>query len=99
MKRICYTTTKHGVTGLTKTLNLDGRDMNIAAGQIDIGNAQTDMVAELNDRRVQQGLEPVPTMDVADVARAVLSMALLPPETNVLSMTIMANKMPFVGRG
>lgn len=96
---VCYTATKHGVLGLTKTLNLDGRDLNIAVGQIDIGNAATDMVTNLNADRAAKGLAPDPTMDVQDVARAVLSMATLPPEANVLNMTIMANKMPFVGRG
>ncbi len=96
---VCYTTTKHGVTGMTKTLSLDGRAFDIAAGQIDIGNAATPMVAELNARKKAEGLEPDPTMDVNEVAQAVLHMAGLPLSTNVLTMTIMANKMPFVGRG
>ena len=95
----CYTTTKHGVTGLTKTLSLDGRPYDIAAGQIDIGNARTDMVAELDARRVAQGLDPLPSMDVAEVARAVLHMAELPLNANVQTMTLMATKMPFIGRG
>ena len=95
----CYTTTKHGVTGLTKTLSLDGRPFHIACGQIDIGNARTEMVADLQARRAAEGLPEVPTMDVQDAARAVLHMAELPLDTNVLSMTIMANSMPFVGRG
>jgi len=95
----CYTTTKHGVLGLTKTMNLDGRDLNIAVGQIDIGNAGTDMLTQMNAERVENGLDPDPVMDVADVAKAVMTMASLPPEANVLNMTVMANKMPFVGRG
>lgn len=96
---VCYTTTKHGVAGLTKTLSLDGRGFDIAAGQIDIGNAATPMVEDLNARRVADGLSPVPTMDVGEVAQAVLHMSQLPLSTNVLNMTIMANQMPFVGRG
>ncbi len=96
---ICYTTTKHGVTGMTKTLSLDGRAYDIAAGQIDIGNAETAMVADMNAQRVARGEAADPTMSVDEVAQAVLHMAGLPVTTNVLSMTIMANKMPFVGRG
>lgn len=96
---VCYSTTKHGVTGLTKTLSLDGRAFDIACGQIDIGNARTTLVQELEERRAQDGLAPMPTMAVADVARAVFHMASLPPEANVQSMIVMATKMPFVGRG
>ncbi|MEY1554544.1 SDR family oxidoreductase [Yoonia sp. R2331] len=96
---IGYTTTKHGVTGMTKTLSLDGRAYDIAAGQIDIGNAETAMVADMNAQRVARGEAADPTMSVDEVAQAVLHMAGLPVTTNVLSMTIMANKMPFVGRG
>ena len=96
---VAYTSTKHAVTGLTKTLSLDGREFDIACGQIDIGNAATPMVSELNARRVDNGLSEVPTMEVADAARAVLHMAELPLSTNVLTMTIMANQMPYVGRG
>jgi NADP-dependent 3-hydroxy acid dehydrogenase YdfG len=96
---VCYTTTKHGVTGLTKTLSLDGRAFNIACGQIDIGNARTDLVIGLEQKRAAQGLDPLPTMDVADVANAVLHMASLPPEANVQTMMIMATKMPHIGRG
>ena len=96
---VAYTSTKHAVKGLTKTLSLDGREFDIACGQIDIGNAATPLVAELNARRVDNGLSEVPTMEVADAARAVLHMAELPLSTNVLTMTIMANQMPYVGRG
>ncbi len=89
-----YTATKHAITGLTKSTALDGRRYDIACGQIDIGNART----ELTDRLVRSG-STEPLMDVGDVARAVLHMASLPPSANVLFMTIMATKMPFVGRG
>jgi NAD(P)-dependent dehydrogenase (short-subunit alcohol dehydrogenase family) len=89
-----YTSTKHAITGLTKCIALDGRDLNICCGQIDIGNANTELVANL----IKQG-GPMETMDVKDAANAVFNMANLPLSTNVLSMTIMANKMPFVGRG
>jgi NAD(P)-dependent dehydrogenase (short-subunit alcohol dehydrogenase family) len=91
---VCYTTTKHAITGLTKSLALDGRPFDIACGQIDIGNAETEMVAGLKT------LSPeTHTMGVENAARAVLHMAGLPPEANVLFMTVMATKMPFVGRG
>jgi NAD(P)-dependent dehydrogenase (short-subunit alcohol dehydrogenase family) len=96
-----YTSTKHAITGLTKATALDGRRHDIACGQIDIGNALTEMTA-----RMQQGVPQAdgstrvePVMDVAHVASAVLHMANLPLETNVLFMTIMATQMPFVGRG
>jgi len=89
-----YTATKHAITGLTKTIALDGRDLNICCGQIDIGNAHTEMVETL----IRAG-GTTATMDVSDAAQAVWNMAQLPLSTNVLSMTIMANKMPFVGRG
>ena len=95
----CYTTTKHGVSGLTKTITLDGRDFGIACGQIDIGNARTDLVKNLEVTRAEQGLEPLPTMAVEDVARSVFHMANLPAEANVQSMMIMASKMPHIGRG
>lgn len=95
----CYTTTKHGVTGLTKTLSLDGRAYDIACGQIDIGNARTDLVLGLEKTRAAQGLDPLPSMAVEDVAGAVLHMAGLPAEANVQSMMIMATKMPHIGRG
>jgi NAD(P)-dependent dehydrogenase (short-subunit alcohol dehydrogenase family) len=96
-----YTATKHAVTGLTKSMNLDGRRFDIAVGQIDIGNAMTAM-AERMARGVPQAdwsIKPEPLMDVNHVGRAVAQMADWPLETNVLTMTIMATKMPFVGRG
>lgn len=96
---VCYSTTKHGVSGLTKTISLDGRAYDIACGQIDIGNARTELVAGLEMARAAQGLPPLPTMAVDDVARTVFHMASLPPEANVQSMTVMATKMPFIGRG
>ncbi len=98
---VCYTASKHAVTGLTKTISLDGRDLDIACGQIDIGNARTDMVDALNARMLaaDPDAKPNPVMEVADVANAVFLMATLPLSANVLSMTIMANKMAFVGRG
>jgi NAD(P)-dependent dehydrogenase (short-subunit alcohol dehydrogenase family) len=96
-----YTATKHAVTGLTKAAALDGRAFDIAVGQIDIGNAGTEMTARMAAGVPQpNGTVAVePTMDVDHVARAVVYMAGLPPEANVLSMTVMATKMPFVGRG
>ena len=96
-----YTSTKHAITGLTKTLSLDGRPFDIACSQIDIGNALTDMAIPMT-RGVPQAdgtIKAEATMDVAHVADAVLHMANLPLETNVQFMTIMASKMPFVGRG
>jgi NAD(P)-dependent dehydrogenase (short-subunit alcohol dehydrogenase family) len=96
-----YTATKHAITGLTKSISLDGRKYNIACGQIDIGNADTDMTLPMLEG-VQQAngeIAPEPRMDVNQVADAVLQMANLPLETNVLFMTIMATKMPLVGRG
>lgn len=95
----CYTTTKHAITGLTKTLSLDGRAFNIACGQIDIGNAKTDMVARMEEIRAAEGLPPQPTMDVRDVAMAVYHMAMLPLEANVQFQTIMATQMEYIGRG
>lgn len=94
-----YTATKHAVTGLTRSLSLDGRQFGIAAGQIDIGNARTEMVAGLNKAALDQGRTPDPTMAVEDAARSVLHMASLPAEANVLFMTVMATTMPYVGRG
>ena len=96
---ICYTTTKHGVSGLTKTLTLDGRAFDIACGQIDIGNARTELVQGLEVKRAADGLPALPTMAVEDVARAVFHMASLPPEANVQTMMVMASKMPHIGRG
>jgi NAD(P)-dependent dehydrogenase (short-subunit alcohol dehydrogenase family) len=96
-----YTATKHAIAGLTKSTALDGRKYNIACGQIDIGNAATAMTERM-PKGVLQGngnLEVEPTMDTLDVARAVVYMASLPLDANVLSMTVMATKMPFVGRG
>jgi len=96
---VTYTTTKHAITGLTKQLAYDGRAWDIACGQIDIGNARTEMVEALTHREQAAG-RPVPyTMDVGIVADAVLRMAELPPEANVLFQTIMATKMRLVGRG
>ena len=96
-----YTATKHAITGLTKTIALDGRPFGIACGQIDIGNALTEMAAPMT-RGVPQAdgsIKIEAVMDVAEVARAVMHMASLPPGANVLSMTVMATNMPFVGRG
>lgn len=95
----CYTTTKHGVTGLTKTLSLDGRPFDIACGQIDIGNARTDLVMQLEEKRAAEGLDPLPSMAVEDVATAIYHMAMLPAEANVQFQTLMATKMPYLGRG
>ena len=96
-----YTATKHAVTGLTKATALDGRAFDIACGQIDIGNAETPMTARMRNGVPQPNgtLAPEPVMDVDAVAKAVLYMASLPLDANVLSMTVMATKMPFVGRG
>jgi NAD(P)-dependent dehydrogenase (short-subunit alcohol dehydrogenase family) len=96
-----YTATKHAITGLTKSSALDGRKYDIACGQIDIGNAGTEMTARMGAGVPQaNGAVAVePTMDVEHVARAVVYMASLPLDANVLFMTVMATKMPFVGRG
>ena len=96
---VTYTVTKHAVTGLTKTISLDGRPYDIACGQIDIGNARTELLQGIIDKALEAGEAPPPTMAVEDVARAVYRMADLPPEANVLNMTIMATKMQHVGRG
>jgi NAD(P)-dependent dehydrogenase (short-subunit alcohol dehydrogenase family) len=98
---IAYTATKHAVTGLTKSLSLDGRPYDIACGQIDIGNAATEMTAGIAEgaRQADGRLAPEPTFDVEHVAQAVLSMASLPLEANVQFLTIAATKMPFIGRG
>lgn len=97
---IAYTATKHAITGLTKSLALEGRDFDIACGQIDIGNAATDLIVEIGEAARARGDTKVePTIDVAQVVDAVLYMAGLPLDANVLFMTLMANKMPFVGRG
>jgi NAD(P)-dependent dehydrogenase (short-subunit alcohol dehydrogenase family) len=96
-----YTATKHAVAGLTKSTALDGRKYDIACGQIDIGNADTDLTARMKEGILQANgsIAPEPTMDVVHVARAVAYMASLPLDANVLFMTVMATKMPFVGRG
>jgi NAD(P)-dependent dehydrogenase (short-subunit alcohol dehydrogenase family) len=98
---VAYTSTKHAVTGLTKTIALDGRKYDIACGQIDIGNAATPMT-----RRMANGVpqangsnEIEPTMDVENVGRSILFMANMPADANALFLTVMATKMPFVGRG
>jgi NAD(P)-dependent dehydrogenase (short-subunit alcohol dehydrogenase family) len=98
---VAYTATKHAITGLTKSLALDGRADNIACGQIDIGNAGTEMTQRMGAGVPQADgrLAPEPTFDVAEVGRAVAYMASLPLDANVLSMTVMATLMPFVGRG
>jgi NAD(P)-dependent dehydrogenase (short-subunit alcohol dehydrogenase family) len=96
-----YTATKHAITGLTKSISLDGRPYRIACGQIDIGNAATDMTERMSGGVPQAdgSLKPEPTMDVANVARAIVYMASLPLDANVQFMTVMATKMPFIGRG
>jgi len=96
-----YTATKHGITGLTKATSLDGRKYDIACGQIDIGNAATDMAARMSDGTPQAdgSLKVEPTFDVKHVADSVLYMANLPLDTNVQFITIMATKMPYIARG
>ena len=96
-----YTSTKHAITGLTKSISLDGRKYNIACGQIDIGNAMTELAARMAKGVPQANGEIAiePMMDTSEVADAVVHMAALPLSTNVQFMTIMATKMPFVGRG
>jgi NADP-dependent 3-hydroxy acid dehydrogenase YdfG len=96
-----YTATKHAITGLTKATALDGRKYDIACGQIDIGNANTEMSARMKDGVPQANgsVAAEPTMDVEHVARAVVHMASLPLDANVQFITIMATKMPFIGRG
>lgn len=96
-----YTSTKHAITGLTKAISLDGRKYDITCGQIDIGNAATPMTARMAGGVPQANgtMMPEPTMDAAHVGDAVAYMANLPPDANVHTMTVMASKMPFVGRG
>ena len=98
---VAYTATKHGITGLTKALALEGRRHGIACGQIDIGNASTEMTRQIEAGALQANgsIEPEPTMSVENVADAVLYMVRLPLDANVLSMTVMASGMPLVGRG
>ena len=94
-----YAATKSAITGLTRSLSLDGRPYSIACGQIDIGNARTPMVEDLNAAKQARGEEPDPSMDVMDAARSILHMADLPLEANVQFMTVMATTMPYIGRG
>ena len=96
-----YTATKHAITGLTKSISLDGRKYNIACGQIDIGNALTELSVRMTKGVLQANGEVAvePMMDATEVADAVIHMAALPLTTNIQFMTIMATKMPFVGRG
>lgn len=96
-----YTATKHAITGLTRSLALDGRAYDVVCGQIDIGNADTELVQRMKAgvRQADGSIVPEPTMDVRHAADAVVTMAGLPLEANVLFMTVMATKMPYVGRG
>ena len=98
---VAYTSTKHAMTGLTKSTSLDGRKYDIACGQIDVGNAETPLASRMKDGVPQANgtVVPEPLMDVEEVAKAVLYMASLPLNANVLFLTVMATKMPFVGRG
>lgn len=96
-----YTATKHAITGLTKCISLDGRKYDIACSQIDIGNAATEMTARMGSgvRQARGDIQPEPCMNVRHVADAVVYMAQLPLDANVQFMTVMATKMPYVGRG
>lgn len=96
-----YTSSKHAITGLTRSISLDGRPFNIACGQMDIGNTASDMTSRMSDGVLQAdgSMKPEPVMGVENVADAVLHMADLPLEANVQFMTIMATTMPFIGRG
>ncbi len=96
-----YTSTKHAITGMTRSISLDGRPFNIACGQIDIGNTASEMTSKMSDGVPQAdgSMKPEPVMGVDNVANAVLFMADLPLEANVQFMTIMATTMPFIGRG
>ena len=98
---IAYTASKHAVTGMTRTLSLDGRPFGIACGQIDIGNARTEMTEAMAEGVAQAdgSVRPEATFDASEVARAVHHMATLPPGANIQFMTIMATAMPFIGRG
>ncbi|WP_148255142.1 SDR family oxidoreductase [Aidingimonas lacisalsi] len=98
---VAYTATKHAITGLTRSLSLDGRAYDIACGQLDIGNADTDMTARMAEGILQPNgdVVPEPRMDADEVGRAVVHMASLPLAANVQFMTVMATKMPYVGRG
>jgi NADP-dependent 3-hydroxy acid dehydrogenase YdfG len=100
--RAAYTATKHAITGLTRSISLDGRPYDIACGQIDIGNAATEMTSTIGSTGVPQAdgsIRPEPTFDAAHVAEAVLFMARLPLDANVQFLTITATTMPFIGRG
>jgi NAD(P)-dependent dehydrogenase (short-subunit alcohol dehydrogenase family) len=96
-----YTASKHAITGLTRSSALDGRRHRIACGQIDVGNAATEMAAAMRDgvEQADGSVRPEPVMDPDEVARAVVYMASLPLDANVLFLTVMATGMPFVGRG
>lgn len=96
-----YTATKHAITGLTKSISLDCRTHGITCGQIDIGNAATEMTSRMKDGVLQADFskKPEPTMDLSNVARAVVAMANMDADANVLFLTVMVNTMPFVGRG
>ena len=98
---IAYTTAKHAVTGLTKSTSLDGRKYDISCGQIDVGNALTEMTQRMTRGVPQPNGETMiePTMDVENVARSVVLMATVTPEANIQFLTVMATKMPFIGRG
>jgi NAD(P)-dependent dehydrogenase (short-subunit alcohol dehydrogenase family) len=100
-RMVAYTASKHAITGLTKSTSLEGREHDIACGQIDIGNTATALAAPMAHGTLQadMSVKPEPTFDVKHVADAVVYMASLPLEANVLFMTVMATKMPFVGRG
>jgi NAD(P)-dependent dehydrogenase (short-subunit alcohol dehydrogenase family) len=100
-RSVAYTATKHAITGLTRSTSLDGRAYDIACGQIDIGNAATDMTARMTQGMPQADgrVAPEPVMDMQAVADAVVYMASLPLDANVQFMTVMATKMPFIGRG
>jgi NAD(P)-dependent dehydrogenase (short-subunit alcohol dehydrogenase family) len=100
-RSVAYTATKHAITGLTRSAALDGRAYDIAVGQIDIGNAATEMTRAMAKGVMQAdgSVAPEPTMDVSAVAEALLYMAGLPLSANVQFMTVMATKMPFIGRG
>lgn len=101
VKAVAYTATKHAITGLTKSLSLDGRPYDIACGQIDVGNAATDLTARWEEGTPQPNgtLLVEPKMDVRDVGRTVAFMASMPLDANVQTITVMATAMPFVGRG
>ena len=98
---ISYTSTKHAITGLTKSISLDGRKFNIVCSQIDIGNAGTEMTKKMSRGIVQASgeIKKEPTMDVNHVAKSVFDIAELPLDANIQFMTIMAPTMPYIGRG